>query len=466
MTDLTTLFAPKNINAIWKELKRSQVPIVDNETFADAKTFSEKIIADIKGNKYVPDIGHGYLGFAKSQGCTRFVPVLTKEDMAVYYSLTLSLQEKILKEKEGVFGGWLSVPKTLKKGEVDVIDPYFSNTINAKAWFQNWQSLTEMLVAISKDASVGNYVITTDIANFYDSIDVNRLVRRLRSEVGEGGQIIDILEHFLGYWDRRIKGYPMSTKGIPQEIISDASRTLSHFYLQEIDDEFATYTYSHGLKYIRWADDFIVFGSSEKKLEQSIHYLSKTMMKVGLNLNAAKTKIYSKSDYMRYRGIGVLSEISSKDEKKLERAVRYFDKTAASLDAREDTVVKSVISFLSSNKKAKSLYLRNYVNESLKKYKIAAGVNPSQLRKWIEISDDGKQSLEDHEKLVLRFPYAAPRAEYLRFLSKHYSALKKIGLTDKRILGGITKVENKSSDSDILVNICGPVARKRVEAQI
>ncbi|PLS19806.1 hypothetical protein C0U40_19895, partial [Amylibacter cionae] len=109
-------------------------------------------------------------------------------------------------------------------------------------WLDEFRSFTQLIRKLTKTASSGTYVATTDVANFYDSIEIPRLIERLRRDMpSDSHEEIELLEVFLGLWDRRTTGYSRSSKGIPQEIISDGSRFLSHYYLQDFDEDFGQY---------------------------------------------------------------------------------------------------------------------------------------------------------------------------------------------------------------------------------
>lgn len=468
MNSIESIFSEKSVRSIWRELRVSHVPLVSYEDIANAGEFADKIKRDISTNLYMPNIGHGYLGYSKSNGCTRFVPILTKEDLAVYYILILSIQDKILVDQVGVFGGWLSVPKSISKSKTDaselLIEPYFSNTFNQKAWFKNWQSFIKLLQATMNDGSVGNYVITSDIANFYDTIDLSKLIRDLRSKAHVEADIVDLLQTFLSFWDRRVKGYIPASKGIPQEIISDASRSLSHFYLQDVDGNMKNYCEENGLVYIRWADDFVITGSSKKKLEHAVHYLSKSVMKIGLNLSAAKTKIYTKKEYIQHRGLNVLEAVESGTVKQVERSLEVFLRESKSIPSRTDTVFRAIVNYQHKLGSKGSVHLASYIAREIENYEQAAQMSHAHIKKIVSMNSKPLEGVRAHLKTVLKHPYAAPRAELLRFLWRHKSWLLTSGATNSQLVSIARKVQNNSSDSSIISEICAPEAIARIES--
>lgn len=217
MSVFDDIITEKNARPIWKKLKDSIVPIVDDGMLKAIGLSIDNLRSDIKSNKYIPSIGHGYLGYVKQSGCTRFVPILSAEDMVVYYLLVLSLQDYLVKDYEGVYGAYRTVPKGAKKknpeDDPDIIDPYFQDTFSKKAWFKDWSQFTDLLRETCGDPSVGNYVLTSDVANFYDTIDVGRLIDKIRSKVPLNDEVVSLIGYFLNYWDRRIKGIALLQNG-------------------------------------------------------------------------------------------------------------------------------------------------------------------------------------------------------------------------------------------------------------
>ncbi len=380
MADVSKLITKKNSRPIWKKLKSSIVPIVTLSELNEIDKFIDKINRDLNNNNYVPNIGHGYLGFPKENGCTRFVPILTKEDMVVYYLLVLSLQDYLVHDLPGVYGAWRSVPTNANKDEgvsfefesgvlgqeeAEIVEPYYADTLSRKAWFKNWNQFNELLASTCGTNGIGNYVLTSDVANFYDTIDVGKLCQKIRSDVSGNDDVVALLTYFLQYWDKRIKGYNPSSKGIPQEIISDASRMLANYYLLDFDKKFIEKCKRESIVYIRWADDIVLFGSSPKKLENMMHNASRIMLNLGLNLSAAKTVHYSRSEFRKYRALDLLAAIKNRDAKKFLKELKRFEVHCNENGGRIDTVVKASLNMLVNVPSSQTIFAKNYIEQNL-----------------------------------------------------------------------------------------------------
>lgn len=251
------------------------------------------------------------------------------------------------------------------QGEPDVFDPYSDNSFSKAQWFNNWKSFTDLIEETTDRVDIGNYVVTTDIANFYDTIGIDKLMERVSLELKSNLDVVQYLRMFLGYWDRRVKGYHFSSQCIPQEIIGDASRTLANFYINDFDDRIMSYTQKEGQVYLRWADDMIIFGKSPLALEKSVHRASRFLLHDGLNLNAAKTRIFSRREFRSYRGIDVLKSIREKRHSRIVPELRKFLTHASAHGGRIDTVYRAILRYSVRNKSHISPYLANYFVNAL-----------------------------------------------------------------------------------------------------
>ena len=172
------LFSEKSIRKVWKELRNSYISVVTDEDYTQIPQFRLSLLHQVTNNSYVPSIGHGYLGFPKSNGCTRFVPVLTKEDLAVYYLISLALQATLAHDFPNIFGGWQRPPEKIAKSKKaseqefleQISDPYLAESMSKKTWFKNWTNFNALLRETISASDTGNFVMTSDIANFYDTV--------------------------------------------------------------------------------------------------------------------------------------------------------------------------------------------------------------------------------------------------------------------------------------------------------
>ena len=338
---------------------------------------------------------------------------------------------------------------------------YGANPFSSKWWLENWKEFNGLVKSLIQDKSIGKYVVTTDIANFYDSIEVPRLINKIRHAAPGEIDTAEALAAFLGFWNRKHVGYMPSSKGIPQEIISDASRILAHFYLQSFDDEFGDYCDTAGLTFVRWSDDILVFGGSRQKLEAAIHTASKILRDLGLNLNASKTKYMSKSQLREYRALDLIGAISALDHKRVAKEVgKTKRKIAGNQEFRIDTVFRAMIGYVYNNPTAQTSTNKAFIFDIASANKdLLHSLNKTQMVRYIELTDKPKETFVKLQTEICKASFGFPKAAFLHMLRKHRNPLAKAGMTKAMALSAINGIEKASSDSDVIRNFCIPRTR-------
>lgn len=191
-----------------------------------------------------------------------------------------------------------------------------------------------------------------------------------------------------------------------------------------------------------------------------MHRASRLLLNIGLNFNASKTKHYSRNEFREFRALNLIKAVGDKDFKRFERELRHFSSRYPTKGGRIDTVIKASLNLLSSEPKSRTLFAMNYLREKLKEYEFFSSLNEGQLiKKYLLFGDISKEMKRD-VGMIIRHPYAAPRATFLSFLVKYKKRLLKEGVSQKTVKGLIDKIENLSDDSEITKNICIPAARK------
>lgn len=450
------------LRKVWKRLRDSFAPIVPPDTYKDADGIANELSNAIDEHLFLPSTIHGYIGIQKGGGVTRFLPILTAKDMGVYYYLCYRLAPKILKKQTGIFGAWHMKPPVSDEQEEEAAAfgaSCASKPFSSYWWLKEWQQFNELISALVSDPTIGKYVVTTDVANFYDSIEIPRLISRVRQYAQTDTDTVEALNAFLSSWNRRHIGYMPSTKGIPQEIISDASRVLSHFYLQEFDEKMMDYCALNGLTFIRWADDFLIFGGSKQKLEAAVHHTSRLLRDLGLNLNASKTKYMSKGELSSYRTLGFLECISENDHTKVARELKKVkNKIKRGEEFRLDTVFRAMIGYLSRNKAARTPTNVAFIMETGEEHRdLLHSLNNTQMLRYIQLMPQPLVAFDNLRRDICKAEFGGPKASYLHMMRRYRGQLATIGMTKKKALTSISQIEKHSGDSDVIKNFCVPL---------
>ncbi|WP_162291024.1 RNA-directed DNA polymerase [Erythrobacter colymbi] len=160
-------------------------------------------------------------------------------------------------------------------------------------WFKRWPEFSKKRTALS---STHEYVVTTDISNFYDNIKYSDL-RNLLSDLGRVSEVLlDILFDVIDRISWRPDYLPSMWAGLPQ-VQFDAPRLLAHVYLFEVDGFLDAET---GGCFVRWVDDITFAVSSKQQGKRLLRDVDALLQLRGLRLNSGKTAILSKDQARRY----------------------------------------------------------------------------------------------------------------------------------------------------------------------
>jgi hypothetical protein len=330
----------------WKKLKDSIVPFEDNPNKQD---FLKQLYDEITLFTYNPSTPREYIVINKNNGISRYVPTFNRKDYCVYFLCIKLLENDIAINKvEGTFGGWtLGNPIRLKE-EQEIIEieyvPY--NTLNELSWIQAWQSF-QHIVRTFRDIQRWNYFVKIDIANFYDCINLSILERKIRHIIHKSKQdVVSLLFHFLRNWNKKLEGYNQKTVGIPQDEIGDCSRLLANFYLQDYDLKLKSVCDQLGAKYVRFADDQIIYANSIDDIKSLLFEASRELLRINLHLNSSKV-IYFRSvnDFNEYWSFEIYDLLKNEnDSDNINKAVKkYLQNIENKVLFRESSVLKRLL---------------------------------------------------------------------------------------------------------------------------
>ena len=129
------------------------------------------------------------------------------------------------------------------------------------------------------------WVIDIDIEQFFDKVNHDKLIQILREQVNDSS-VLNLIRKYLkaGVME---KGIVKATKtGVPQG--GPISVILSNVYLDKLDKELE----ERGLRFVRYADDVLIFTSSEVAANRVMTSISSWIeRKLFLRVNATKSKV-------------------------------------------------------------------------------------------------------------------------------------------------------------------------------
>ncbi|PID82102.1 MAG: group II intron reverse transcriptase/maturase [Clostridiales bacterium] len=168
------------------------------------------------------------------------------------------------------------------------------------------------------------WVIDIDIEKFFDKVNHDKLIQILRQEVNESA-VLNLIRKYLkaGVME---KGIVTATKtGVPQG--GPLSVILSNIYLDKLDKELE----DRGLRFVRYADDVLIFVRSEKAANRVMKSISSWIeRKLFLKVNASKSKVvrpmrskYLGFTFLKHSGEWKVKPQSEK-KRKLYKVVREY----------------------------------------------------------------------------------------------------------------------------------------------
>lgn len=145
-------------------------------------------------------------------------------------------------------------------------------------------------------AEANGFVLKTDINSFFDNVNHDKLIEKLKNKIAEPEMLelikLCIQTPFVG--GNGETGDKLS--GIYQG--SAISPILSNIYLKEFDEDMIV----PGITYLRYSDDILVIGEGRQPLELMLEKIKGQLLDLGLKIKDEKTELVSVHDGFIYLG--------------------------------------------------------------------------------------------------------------------------------------------------------------------
>lgn len=152
-----------------------------------------------------------------------------------------------------------------------------------KSSSNEWQAFEREPWKAMQDAKIEKaeeheYVLITDIAGFYENIEIPTAVSTI-NQMGADDEIVYSLKDLLQIWAEP------RNRGVPQGFGS--SDILAEAYLNSIDRRLT----DEGITHVRYTDDFIIFTNTFDDAIWAQNLLERLLRERGLNMKSGKTNI-------------------------------------------------------------------------------------------------------------------------------------------------------------------------------
>jgi group II intron reverse transcriptase/maturase len=272
---MEVILSKDNLNRAYKKVKSNKgASGIDNQSVEELGNYlkenGERIISDLKNKRYYPKPVRRVF-IPKSNGKKRALGIPTALDRTIQQAMAQPIS--------------------------DIYEKVFSDYSYG---FRPKRSCHDAIRQALEYLNSGyEWVVDIDIEQFFDKVNHDKLIQILREQVNDS-DVLNLIRKYLkaGVME---KGLVKATAtGVPQG--SPVAVVLSNVYLDKLDKELET----RGLRFVRYADDVLIFTKSEMAANRVMGSISNWIdRKLFLKVNATKSKV-SRPRRSKYLGFTFL----------------------------------------------------------------------------------------------------------------------------------------------------------------
>lgn len=146
----------------------------------------------------------------------------------------------------------------------------------------------------------GGAILQFDLENAFGNIDRQKFIGFLESRAPKRPEV-SLLDKMLGTLSNGSSGLP---------VINDSVFFMGNAYLRVVDEVVA----KHCANFVRFMDDYRLFGGSRSELETSFAAIGAELAKLGFKVNDSKTKLGSAEEYLEAITQGPSTSPAEEDE--------------------------------------------------------------------------------------------------------------------------------------------------------
>lgn len=174
-------------------------------------------------------------------------------------------------------------------------------------------------------ASSAEFVVSTDISDFYSRVYHHRLENALKQATKNGEAVRRVMEI-----SKRLS-VGETSYGLP--VGGQASRILAELLLNRTD----RLLLAAGISFCRFVDDYYLFASNPGDAQATLVQLSEILLtNEGLTLARAKTRVLSSSEFLRFSPVAEVESSTTSDDAMAQEFLRFrlaFDPYSPTADA-------------------------------------------------------------------------------------------------------------------------------------
>lgn len=235
------------------------------------------LVFEINSSDYHPQRPYLHLS-AKGKGINRPTVVFDIKDALVYRFCIEQIEEELIKKtrRKNIRGGIKITPNRDGNG-----DDFYEK------WFEDWMEYQKEIQTSLKSK---NYLVITDIASYFENINILVLKDLVRGDVVGKNRVLNLLFYFLENTRFRYDYEVNTFNGLPQEDI-DCSRILAYYFLSSHDQAMGEFCKKHDADFYRFVDDMCIAVSTEIDGKWALKQMAESLRKLNLVSSIEKTSI-------------------------------------------------------------------------------------------------------------------------------------------------------------------------------
>jgi len=319
------------------------------------------------------------------------------------------------------------------------LNPYFDKLFSDSSYaYRPQKSTLKALNRVTQYLQEKRFhIVKTDIDNFFEEIDHDILLKRLAKEIADK-RVVRLISLFMLSGAFEKMEYDKHEEGVYQGDI--LSPLLSNIYLDAMDK----YLNSRDIKFVRFADDFVMLFKKKYDAHKELHKLKEFLQSLHLRLEEEKTYITHISNGFVFLGVRFHGKVREVENQRLQKSIsklhklakkKYsFSKYIEELNLYLNGLKNYYLKIISKNS-TQYLLLENALIESL-----AQKVYIARSSKEITRKKDFRHYLQEAEiEVLLGFENVKEKIDLI--IAKGYEKY----LSEKSYKDSTTKVEKKKN---------------------
>ena len=176
--------------------------------------------------------------------------------------------------------------RIVQQAIVQIVDPIFDPEMSKRSYgYRKGRRAHDAIATAIQDAKDGyRQVLDADLAAFYENIDHDVAMSRVRARIADG-RVLELIEAFLKAGVMENGVVSVAEAGTPQGGV--LSPWISNLVLDDLDKAIE----AKGWRHVRYADDFVVLCRSREEAIHALAHVKEVLEGLKLSLNETKTRL-------------------------------------------------------------------------------------------------------------------------------------------------------------------------------